>query len=188
MNGLDVAIAVVAGLGILWGLSRGVLRMATSIVALAAAVYFASIYYPAVRDVALSHLPIGPTAAAVIGYALVFLLVFAVIQTIGSILIRLVHTVSLGWIDRLLGGAAGGAIAIAVAGFALMLLTAILPADAALLSQSRLAPRVLTYTDTMLAYIPPEVKKLYESKRRELTRYWLQHELQGGSPTATSTP
>jgi len=188
MNGLDIAIVVVVGLGVLWGLGRGVLRMATSIVALAAGIYFASIYYPAARDFAQSHLPIGPTAAAVIGYAVVFLLVFGVIQTTGSILIRLVHTVSLGWIDRLLGGAAGGAIAIAVAGLALMLLTAILPADAALISQSKLAPRVLSYADTMLAYIPPEVKTLYDSKRRELTRYWLQHELEGGTPAATSTP
>jgi membrane protein required for colicin V production len=188
MNGLDIAILVVAGLGVLWGLRRGVLRMATSIVALAAGIYFASIYYPAARDFALSHLPIGPTAAAVIGYAVVFLLVFGVIQTTGSILIRLVHTVSLGWIDRLAGGVAGGAIAIAFAGLALMLLTAVLPADAALISQSKLAPRVLTYADAMLAYIPPEVKTLYASKRRELTRYWLQQELEGASPTATSTP
>ncbi len=188
MNGLDIAILVVAGLGVLWGLRRGVLRMATSIVALVAGIYFASIYYPATRGFALSHLPIGPTAAAVIGYAVVFLLVFGVIQTTGSILIRLVHTVSLGWIDRLAGGVAGGAIAIAVAGLVLMLLTAVLPADAALISQSKLAPRVLTYADAMLAYIPPEVKTLYASKRRELTRYWLQHELEGASPTATSTP
>ncbi len=188
MNGLDVAILVLAGLGVLWGLRRGVLRMATSIVALAAGIYFASIYYPAVRDFALSHLPIGPTAAAVIGYALVFLLVFGVIQSAGGVLIRLVHTVSLGWIDRLLGGVVGGAIALAIAGLVLMVLTAVLPADAALLSQSKLAPRVLNYADAMLAYIPPEVKALYNTKRRELTRYWLQHELEGGSPTPTSTP
>jgi membrane protein required for colicin V production len=188
MNGLDVAIVVVAGLGVLWGLARGVLRMATSIVALAAGVYFASIYYPAARDFALRHLPVGPTTAAVIGYAGVFLLVFIVIQTIGSVLVRLVRTVSLGWIDRLLGGAAGGAIAITVAGFALMLLTAVLPADTALISQSQLAPHVLTYTDALLAYIPPEVKTIYQQKRRELTRYWLEHALQGASPTATSTP
>ncbi len=79
-----------------------------------------------------------------IGYAVVFLLVFSVIQTIGSVLIRLVHTVNLGWIDRLLGGAAGGAIAIAVAGFALMLLTAILPVDTALLNNPNLRRACLT--------------------------------------------
>jgi membrane protein required for colicin V production len=188
MNGLDVAIVVIAGLGILWGLGRGLLRMATSIVAVVAAIYFASLYYSAARDIALKYLPLGPAAAAVIGYAIVFILVFAVIGTIGNVLVRMVRTVSLGWIDRLLGGAAGGAIAVAAMGLALMLLTAMLPADAALLSQSQLAPRVLHYTDLLLNYIPPEVKTIYDRKRQELTRYWLQHELAPGSPTATATP
>jgi predicted phosphoadenosine phosphosulfate sulfurtransferase len=63
-----------------------------------------------------------------------------------------------------------------------------LPADAALLSQSQLAPRVLHYTDLLLNYIPPEVKTIYDRKRRELTRYWMQHALEPGSPTATATP
>jgi hypothetical protein len=47
---------------------------------------------------------------------------------------------------------------------------------------------VLTYTGALLSYIPPEVKTIYDRKRRELTRYWLQQNLGGGSPTATTTP
>jgi membrane protein required for colicin V production len=188
MNGLDVAIVAVAVLGVLWGLGRGVLRMVTSIVALVAAIYFAAIYYPNVRDLALKYLAIRPAVAAVIGYAVVFLLVFIVIGMAGNILVRMVRTVNLGWADRLLGGVAGGAIAIAIAGMALMLLTAMLPEDAPLLRESRLTPQVLTYTGALLSYIPPEVKTIYDRKRRELTRYWLQQNLGGGSPTATTTP
>jgi membrane protein required for colicin V production len=188
MNGLDVAILVVAGLGVLWGLGRGVLRMATSIVALVAAIYFAATYYPSARDLALRYLAIRPAVAAVIGYAVVFLAVFIVVGMAGNILVRLVRTANLGWADRLLGGVAGGAIAFAIAGMALMLLTAMLPEDAPLLKQSRLTPQVLSYTDALLNYIPPEVKTIYDRKRRELTRYWLERNLESNSPTASSTP
>jgi membrane protein required for colicin V production len=188
MNGLDVAILVVAGLGVLWGLRRGVLRMVTSIVALVAAIYLAATYYPTVRDLALKYLGIRPAVAAVIGYVVVFLAVFIVVGMAGNILVRLVQTVNLGWADRLLGGVAGGAIAIAIAGMALMVLTAMLPEDAPLLKQSRLTPQVLSYTDELLNYIPPEVKTIYDRKRRELTRYWLERNLESGSPTASATP
>ncbi len=188
MNGLDVAILVVAGLGFLWGLRRGVLRMATSIVALVAAIYLAATYYPSVRDLALKYLAIKPAVAAVIGYVVVFLAVFIAVGMAGNILVRLVRTVNLGWADRLLGGVAGGAIAIAIAGMALMVLTAMLPEDAPLLKGSRLTPQVLTYTSELLNYIPPEVKTIYDRKRRELTRYWLERNLESGSPTASATP
>jgi membrane protein required for colicin V production len=188
MNGLDVAIVVVSALGVVWGLSRGLLRMVTSIVALGGALYFASVYYPQAREIALKYLGVNATIAAVIGYAIVFLLVFGVIETSGTILVRLVRTVHLGWIDRLAGGVAGGAVSIAVAGLALMLVTTILPTDAQLLKQSELTPHVLTYTDALMRYIPPEVRDIYDRKRRELTRYWLREAWRENPPAATSTP
>ncbi|HKD68339.1 MAG TPA: CvpA family protein [Candidatus Binataceae bacterium] len=189
MNGLDVAIVVAGGIGVLSGLGRGVLRMITSIVALAAAIYFASIYYPAARDITLRYVPVTPTLAAVIGYAIVFLIVLIIVQTAGSILMRLVRTASLGWVDRLLGGAVGGAIALALIGLLLMMMTAALPTDTALLKQSQLAPPVLQYTDALIAYIPPEVKTIYQRKRAELMRYWLRQSLEPHeSPSASSTP
>lgn len=188
MNGLDIAIIVAGGLGVLSGLGRGVLRMATSIVALAGAIYFASIYYPQARDITLRYIPTTPTVAAVIGYAIVFLIVLGVIQSTGAVLMRLVRTASLGWVDRLAGGAVGGAIALALSGLALMLLTAALPTNSELLQHSQLTPPVLRYTDALIAYIPPEVKVIYERKRSELTRYWLGQGLAGeASPSPAST-
>ena len=188
MNALDIAIVVIGALGVLSGLRRGVLRMATSIVALVGAIYFASIYYPQARDVTSKYVALSQASAAVTGWVLVFLIVFVVVQTAGGILTRVVQTASLGWIDRLAGGAAGGAIAIAIMGLALMLLTAALPTNSTLLKQSQLAPPVLHYTDILIAYIPGEIKVTYERKRSELMRYWLRQELEEeASPTATST-
>ena len=188
MNGLDIAILIIGGLGVLSGMRRGVLRMATSLLALAGAIYFASVYYPQARDMTLKFVPMTQTAAAVAGYIVVFVAVFVIVQTAAGVLTRLVRTASLGWLDRLAGGIAGGAIAVAIMGLALMLLTAALPADSPLLKQSQLTPPVLRYTDVLMAYIPAEVKVIYQHKRSELMRYWLRQELEGeASPTATST-
>jgi membrane protein required for colicin V production len=187
LNGLDVAIVVVGAVGIMSGLARGVLRMVTSLVALAGGLYFASIYYPATRDAALRYLPVTPTVAAVVGYAIVFLVVVAIIQSAGAILLRLVQTANLGWIDRLAGAITGGAVTIAIMGLVLMLLTATLPTNAALLKQSQLTPLVLEYTDALISYIPPEVRTIYEQKRSELMRYWLREHMEEpqAAPTAS---
>ena len=173
MNGLDVAIVVVAVLGAFYGLGRGVLRMATSVVSLGAAFYLASLYYPRVGDVAARALHLSPPVAAVVGFVIVFFAVFIVVEVAGSIVARLIRTVHLSWIDRLIGAAAGGALTLLMAGFALMLATAVLPAQAPLLRNSVLAPRVLAYAQGLIGFIPPEIEGLYQRKREQLERYWL---------------
>ena len=60
MNGLDLAILAIIGLGALSGLSRGALRMATSILALVFGIYAASVYYERVAVIAQQHLSTSP--------------------------------------------------------------------------------------------------------------------------------
>lgn len=189
MNALDIAILVAGGLGVISGLGRGLLRMAVSIVALAGGVYLAYLYYPAVRDLAMRYVSMSPTVGAVVGYAIVFFIVVMIVQSAGAVLMRLVITISLGWFDRLLGGVAGGAITLAMIGLVLMLMTAALPADTALIKHSQLAPPVLHYTNALLAYIPPEVKTQYENKRNQLMRDWAGQALEGKlPPSGRATP
>jgi membrane protein required for colicin V production len=188
MNGLDVAIIAAGCIGMFSGLNRGVLRMATSLVGLAGAIYLAFIYYPVVRDLARKYIPMTPTVAAVVGYAIVFLIVMVVVQSAGGVLLRLVHTVNLGWIDRIAGGLAGGAITLAIVGLILTMATAALPTNSAVLKNSRLSPPLLHYTDALLAYIPPEIKDAYEHKRNDLMRNWAGEAMQGRiGPGATAT-
>ena len=183
MNPLDLVILAVVALGAIFGLLRGALRMATSIVALAAGVYVASIYYPRVAEFAQQRFGLGPAAAAAVGYVMVFAAVFAVIAAIGEVFGRLVHIVRLGWIDRLSGAAVGVAVSGAMVGLSLMILTATLPVDAAILRQSKLAPVMLRYAETLIAYVPEELKDAYRVKRDELWRLWLER-----APSASPSP
>jgi membrane protein required for colicin V production len=192
MNGLDYAIVVLVSIGAFYGLLRGALRMVTSAVSLVAAICFASLYYE--QAAAIVHAEFGgsPAVDAVGAYVALFAVAFAVIELVGTSIIRLLHAAHLGWADRLLGSALGAAVAGLLAGLAVMMLTALMPANATILEQSHLAPKVLVYNRELVRYVPDEIKEAYESKRSQLMRYWIETESKSGqqhaSPEAPATP
>jgi uncharacterized membrane protein required for colicin V production len=184
MNGLDVMIIAVLALGGFYGLGRGALRMLTSVLSLLAAIYLASVYYPPLGALAARQLKVNAELAAVIGYVVVFVVVVAAVEAAGQIVDRLVRTIHLSWINRLAGAAVGAALGLLVTGLGLMLMTAVLPAGTPLLRNSQLAPSTLAFAQSLIGFIPPELKQTYETKRLQLERYWVEHAL-GPAPTAT---
>jgi uncharacterized membrane protein required for colicin V production len=182
LNGLDYAILAIVGFGALSGLSRGALRMATSILALVVGIYAASIYYLRVEGLAHQYLSTNPTLSTAIGYVAVFLVVYIAIEYVGGRIIRLAQMIHLNWIDRLVGGVLGASIGAILAGLVVVALTAVSPPNPALLRDSKLAPRVLGYNQVLMAYVPPQVKITYEQKRAELYRAWVLRD-EGPSPS-----
>lgn len=172
LNGLDYAILALIALCALRGLTRGVLRMATSILSLLAGLYFASLYYSRAGAVVQKQFHASQAVGAVIGYAVIFAAVFIAVEYAGGRIIRLVRIIHLNWADRLGGTIFGAAIGAILAGLAVVLLTVSLGSNPPLLRDSELAPRVLAYNRVLLAYIPPQVQKEYEEKRDELYKYW----------------
>jgi len=173
MNGLDIAIIAIVGIGAFGGLTRGALRMATSVLSLVLGIYAASVYYGRAAAIAHKYLSTSPTMSALIGYVAVFAIVFFAIEYAGAAVVRLAQIIHLSWIDRLAGGLLGAAIGALIAGFVVLGLTALLPPNPSLLRNSRLAPQVLGYNQVLMAYVPPQVKKAYEDKRSELYRQWI---------------
>jgi len=194
LNGFDyVAIALFA-IGAIYGLQRGALRMLTSVVALAAAIYFASIYYTKAGAFAETQLGLSHTVGAVIGFVAVFALIFTAAELIGSFAIRLTHVVHLSPLDRLAGGLLGAGVAGVFAGLAVMLMAAVMPPDAALLHNSQLVPMLLAYNEVLVAYIPGDAKLEYERNRDDLMRLWVQNAVKvansapAPSPAASPSP
>ena len=182
LNGLDYVILAIVGFGALSGLSRGALRMATSILALVLGIYAASIYYLRAEALAQKYFATSPTTSAVIGWVAVFLVVYVVIEYVGGRIIRLAQIIHLNWIDRLVGGVLGASIGAILAGLVVVGLTAVASPNPALLRDSKLAPRVLAYNQVLMAYVPPQVKVTYEQKRAELYRAWVLRD-EGPSPS-----
>lgn len=173
MNGLDIAILAIVGIGAFGGLTRGMLRMATSVLSLVIGIYAASVYYGRAATIAHKYLSTSSTVSALIGYVAVFAVAFFAIEYAGTTVVRLAQVIHLSWIDRLAGGVLGVSIGALIAGFVVLGLTAVLPPNPALLRDSRLAPQVLGYNQVLMAYVPPQVKKAYEEKRSELYRQWV---------------
>jgi uncharacterized membrane protein required for colicin V production len=192
MNGLDYAAIALFAVGAIYGLQRGALRMVTSVVSLTAAVYFASLYYSKAGTFAETQLGTSPSIGAVIGYVVVFALIFSAVELIGTSAIRLMNIVHLSPVDRLAGGLLGAGIAAVFAGLAVMLMAAILPANAALLRNSQLVPMLLAYNEMLVDYIPGDARQAYQRNRDDLMKYWVQNALKGAnsapSPAASPSP
>ncbi len=188
MNNLDYAIIGVTVFGALYGVSRGVLRMATSAASLVAGIYCATQYHSA--GGAMVERALGPstgsTVIAVLGYIAVFAIVFAGIEAAGNILIRLLQIVHLNWADRLSGGLVGAAVAAVMAGFGMVMLTTFLPPDSMLMRESKLAPHLTAYNQALMAYVPAEIRDAYQLRRDALVRYWLEHSSGAGSPASAA--
>jgi uncharacterized membrane protein required for colicin V production len=174
-NSLDYAIAAIIVIGALNGLGRGAIRMATSILSLVVGIVVASFWYGRVGALIQQHLATTPAVSSALGYVLVFAAVAIVIEMVGRRIIALAQIVNLGWIDRLGGMFFGAALGAVFAGIGVAILTTALPPDSRLLHDSRLAPQMLAYNRSVLAYVPPELTKLYEQKRDDFLRYWDQH-------------
>ena len=192
MNGLDYVAVALFAIGAIYGLQRGALRMVTSAVSLLAAVYFASIYYNKAGAFAETQLGSSHTVGAVIGYVAVFALIFSAVEIIGTFAIRLIHVVHMNPLDRLAGGLLGAGIAGVVAGLVVMLMAAVMPADAPLLHNSQMVPMLLAYNEMLVGYIPGDAQVAYERNRDDLMRLWVQNAVKGAnyvpSPAALSSP
>ncbi|HXN14697.1 MAG TPA: CvpA family protein [Candidatus Acidoferrales bacterium] len=198
LNGFDYAAIVLFAIGAIYGLQKGALRMVTSVVALAAAVYCASFYYDKAGALAETQLGSSHTVGAVIGFVAVFALIFAAVELVGSSAIRLTQVVHLSPLDRLAGALLGAGIAGVFAGLAVMLMAAVMPSDATLLHNSQLVPMLLAYNEMLVGYIPGDAKLAYQRNRDDLMKYWVQNAMKGAtsaelaatapSPAASPSP
>jgi membrane protein required for colicin V production len=182
LNGFDFVGVALLAIGAIYGLQRGALRMVTSVVALAAAIYFASIYYNMAGAFAETKLGSSHTVGAVIGYIVVFALIFSAVEIIGSFAIRLIHVVHMNPLDRLAGGLLGAAIAGVFGGLIVMLMAAVLPPDAPLLHNSQLVPMLLAYNEMLVDYIPGDARLAYQRNRDDLMRFWVQNAMKDANP------
>jgi len=192
LNGLDYVGIVLFAVGAIYGLQRGALRMVTSVVSMAAGVYFASLYYTKAGAFAQTQLGSSHAVGAVIGYVAIFALIFTAVEIVGSSAIRLMQIVHLSPLDRLAGGLLGAGIAAVFAGLAVMLMAAVLPPDAAILRNSQLVPMLLAYNEMLVEYIPGDARFSYERNRDDLMKYWVRNAMKGAnsapSPAASPSP
>jgi membrane protein required for colicin V production len=182
MNGLDYLILVVIALGAIHGSSRGILRIASSLIALVAAVYLASLYSHQAGAYLTRVFSVRPGTGAALGYVIIFLTVMVVVAWGGDKLAQLIRAVHMSWIDRLGGALVGAALGALVAGLVVVVVTVMLPVDAPFIRQSKLAPRVLDYSHDLAGFVPGDVRDAYYYRESQLITYWNEHKTTTAPP------
>jgi membrane protein required for colicin V production len=186
MNGLDYVILAAIGLGAIFGSARGILRIASSLIALVAAVYVAPLYSQAAGGYLTRAFSVRPGTGAALGYVAIFLTVMVVVAWGGGKLAMLIRAVHMSWADRLGGAVVGAALGALLAGLIVVIATVALPGDTPVIRQSRLAPLVLDYSHNLAGFVPVQIRDEYYHREAQLITYWNQHKT--ASPEPSSEP
>ena len=107
MNYVDFTILLIAVIGFLYGLIKGVIRQVGSlggfIAGIVVARFFGSSFSALLRE--MFDLPEG--VSRVIAYSLLFLIVYIICVQLMRLIHHITHHVALGWLDRLAGALFG---------------------------------------------------------------------------------
>lgn len=155
MTAFDLVVLTVIGLSTTIALVRGFVRSLVSLVAWLIALVLGLKWGPAVAALVPGS-TIPPSAAQVIGFAAVFIVVVIAGALAGTLMARLLHAVGLGIVDRLLGavfGLARGLLLVAI-GVLLAGLTTLPRQD--WWQNSLLAPELVGLALSLKPWLPPE--------------------------------
>ena len=186
MNGLDYLILAIVGLSAVHGYARGILRIASSLVALVAAAYFSSLYSPAAGAYLARAFGTRAPSGNALGYVVIFLGVMILVAWAGGKLAELIRAVHMSWADRLGGSVIGAALGALLAGLIVVAATLTLPSDTPAIRNSELAPRVLQYAHDLASFVPSEVREDYYRRESQVISYWNAHKATPPEPASGS--
>lgn len=162
MNPLDIGIVALCAVLALFGLLRGFVRQAASIVGLILGHILAVRY----NAWALKILRFDFPHAGIAAYLIALLAVYIAVRLLGLLVERWVRASRLSGTHRFLGALAGtvkGALFSILLVFVLVIL---LPRDAALLKSSKLAPRALVAAGWIEKTFPEKIRESFREKFR----------------------
>lgn len=171
MNAFDLGFCILAAALVLYGIVRGLVRVVLSIVSLVAAFAVANAWHESLAG----HWAASGAEASVLRIA-AWCVLFVAVVLVGALLSwlagRVLAAASLGFLDRLAGGALG-ALAALLAGAALAVpLAAYGGGEASLLRTSRLAPYVTAVSDWINIAVPDGLAGRYAQASASLKRTW----------------
>ena len=171
MNALDIVIGIILVFGLVRGIFRGLVEEISSIIGIFGGIYGAVFYYG--DAAAFLRRWISDTAYAnIIGFLVIFGLIFILVSVLGVLIKYLLNIASLGWFDRLCGAAFGAIKGVLIASVLLFALTTFLPGGSPVIETSRLAPHVAVVTETLVKIIPHKLKQRFSDKYKEARQAW----------------
>lgn len=168
LNWLDGILLLVVLASFLSGLKTGFVRVVVHLVATVAGL-LAGFWCYGIVAAELRPWIHDPVTANLAGFTLIFLGVMLFGSLIGMILARLFRTIGLGWLDHLLGGAAGlvrGALLVAAAVAAIVAFT---PGPTpSFLENSKVLPYATDISSAVAEFAPRELKEGFAQQMERL--------------------
>jgi membrane protein required for colicin V production len=173
MNFFDIALIALIILSALSGLRTGLTRVVVHLAAMLVALLAAFWCYGIVAA-KLEPWISTPVIAQIAGFCIIFFGITILGSILGAILAKLFEGIGLGWLDHLLGGAAGlvrGAV-LAAAAIAVVMAFTPLPAPA-FLTDSKIAPYATAVSAAMTEFAPKPLRDGFLLQMEKLKQLWL---------------
>ncbi len=171
MNGFDIALTVLMVAAVLYGLVKGLVRIALGVGALVAAFVVASRFSAAAAPW-FGFLASAAETRRLVAYAALFLGVLVAGGILSWALRGILKLAALGCADRLAGGALGLVGALLAAALVLMPVVAWSPGGPDVLASSRLARYVSAVADVASIAAPQDLARRYRERVEELRKRW----------------
>lgn len=170
LNGFDIFVLAVIGLGVGMGLWKGLVKQIFYLGGIIVGYIAAMKFYLSVSTV-FSHT--GSNMARIVSFLGIFILCILLFSVAGYFLGRILKIGGLSWLNRLGGGTLGFVKALLVIIIATIVLVAFLPSDSTLLRNSSTLPYIISATQMIKRSIPVEIKEKFSRKADEIKSYWI---------------
>lgn len=169
MHWLDILIITIILFFCLIGISRGLISQIFSFAAIIGGFIAGIILYDVAGNLLIHYqLVESKSTSLLLGFMLVVILVFVIIQVLGWFTARIIGKLKLSWLNRLAGGVVGIIIGIIVTFFILSWLNIYVIKDSSATKNSVMAPVVEEGYSIIIANIPGDLSLGYEATKKRV--------------------
>jgi membrane protein required for colicin V production len=171
VNLLDIVLATIIGFCLIRGIFRGLIKELSSIIGVVSGFYAAYSYYPLIAKF-LKRWIADTGYANILACLILFIGIYITISIAGVLIKYLMNIVFLGWTDRICGLIFGTLKGVLIVSVIVVMLTAFLPKNSAILKDSFIARHTMVISATMVRVASVDMKKLFKDHLKELKKSW----------------
>lgn len=163
MNLLDIAILAVMIFLVVRGIMRGFFREVASLAGVVCGIWLGIVYQPEAEAYLEPYLG-GISFLPLLAFGIIFTVVLCSCNLVGWLLKVLVNKLFFGWADRSLGAGLAVLKGIILTYLAIVLTTFMIPSQAPLIAQSRLAPIIVASYQTVAGMVSPGAYEKWKAR------------------------
>lgn len=107
MNSLDIYLILPIAIGFVFGLFKGLIKELTSLVAIVLGIYGAKLFAPLMASILINGFDFSPATANPLAYIILFIAIGVGLLFLANALNKIFNSLSLGGLNKLLGGLFG---------------------------------------------------------------------------------